>query len=604
MQKIPEELIDQIKKSNDIVDVVSEHIKLTRRGRNYFGLCPFHGEDTPSFSVSPDKQIFHCFGCGKGGNVINFVMEIKTLTFIDAVKYLADKTGDHIPEQFMNVQQEHHSPEQRDLLKAYEWSTKLFHHVLKHTTDGKDALNYLKNRGFTDEAIEQFQIGYSPNKSEFLSTFLKGKGFKIENLVENGLLSTTDGNSFFDRMIGRVIFPIHNHQGKIVGFGGRSIDPNQEPKYLNSPDSKLFHKSRLLFNFYEARRHFQKSKEVIIFEGFADVIKAFQGGVQNSVATLGTSLTKYHANILKRYVDDVIICFDGDKAGKEASYRAAKIVTEAGLNVRIANLPNEMDPDEYIEKYGGEKFRENIIKAAESFVSFSLNFLKKDFNLSINHDRIKYVEKALDIIAKVEHAVERDLYLKELEETFGFNRSMLDEEIGKRHRIMNRVKDNDIHDRKKPFKQPWNKDQKMNLAYHNAERFLIAHMLQDPYVTERVQNRIGATFNIEEHQVLVTYLYAYYEEGNDPDVSRFIERLPDESIKRIVTNIALTPISGSLTDAELEDYIKAIVHEHEVNKEIRLLQQMLKQAESENDPKTAAKIGMKIIELKKKNNQK
>src|SRR5690625_3789946 len=256
MRKIPEELIDEVTTSKDIVDIVSQNIKLTRRGINYFGLCPFHGEDTPSFSVSPEKQIFHCFGCGKGGNVITFIMEIESLPFVEAVQHLANQKGILIPEQYVNQSEKGDIPStESDILQAYEWSTKLFHHVLNHTTDGSNALNYLKNRGFTKEAIEQFQVGYSPNKHDFLSTFLKGKGFELDKLAKNGLLSTSDGNSFSDRMFSRVVFPIKNHQGKIVGFGGRSIDSNLEPKYLNSPDSSIFQKGKLLFNFYEARKH-------------------------------------------------------------------------------------------------------------------------------------------------------------------------------------------------------------------------------------------------------------------------------------------------------------------------------------------------------------
>lgn len=600
-RKVPEEIVKQITANNDIVDIVSQHVKLSRRGRNYFGLCPFHGEDTPSFSVSPEKQIFHCFGCGKGGNVITFVMEIQSLSFLDALQYLAEQSGDTIPREYTSFQSKQTlSEDEKNILSAYEWSTKLYHHVLKHTKDGSEARIYLENRGFSENAIEHFQIGFSPNKNEFLPTFLKGKGFNLEKLVENGLLSSNDGNSFFDRMLGRVIFPIKNHQGKIVGFGGRSIDPHHEPKYLNSPDSKLFQKGKLLFNFHEARKHIQKFDQVIIFEGFVDVIKAFQSGVVNSVATLGTSLSDHHVNLLKRYASDIVICFDGDLAGKKASYRAANMINQAGLSVRIANLPNEMDPDEYINKYGGEKFRENIIARAESFVNFSLNFLKNDYNLSINHERLQYVEKALDIIAKVDHAVERDLYLKELEESFGFNRATLEEEITKRRRIMTRNKDKHKFDNKKIPNQIWNTQQKIPHAYEKAERELIAHMLQDPYLAERVQNQIGASFNIEEHQVLVTYLYAFYEEENEPNISRFIERLPDESTKQIVTSLAMLPISESLSNEALEDYLNAIIYEQKINKEINKLQQMLKQAEGENDPKTAAIIGTKIIELKKK----
>lgn len=600
--RIPQETIDQITKNNNIVDVISDYIKLTKKGRNYFGLCPFHGEDTPSFSVSPEKQIYHCFGCGKGGNVTSFIMEIENLSFIEALKHLASKSGDSFPEEWVNRQQtSNYSSEEQSVLDAYEWSNKLFHHVLKHTKDGKDALNYVKNRGFSDAAIEEFQIGYSPNKSQFLSAFLKGKGFTLENLAQYGLLSSRDGNSFFDRFQGRVIFPIHNHQGKIVGYGGRSIEDHVEPKYLNSPESKLFQKGKLLYNFHKARRYFQKLNQVVLFEGYADVIKAYQAGVNNSVATMGTSLSETHAKILSHYVDEVIICYDGDSPGREASYKTAKIIKKAGMNARVANVPNEMDPDDYFELHGPEAFQ-NLIQSAESYVSFALQYIKKNFNLNTDHDRIQYVEKALDIIATVDQAVERDFYLNDLEETFKLDRATLLQEIDNRRRIMQRSKEHDNHVKNKSIEHnKWNKPQKLYSAYQNAERHLIAHMLQDAYVADRVQNRLGASFNIEDHQVLVTYLYAYYEEGNEPNVSRFVERLNDESIKHLAAELALIPINEEMSDQELDDYIRAVKREGESSHELRTLKQMLKQAEKENDHQSAAKIGMKIIELKKRN---
>ncbi|WP_188206183.1 DNA primase [Alkalibacillus aidingensis] len=604
-QKIPEELIDQIVSQNDIVDVISEHVKLTKKGRNYFGLCPFHGENTPSFSVSPDKQIFHCFGCGKGGNVIKFIMELNSTNFVEAIQALAEQSGETIPEQFIPRQiEETLSESEKDALQAYEWSTKLFHHVLKHTTDGREGLNYLQKRGFQPDDIEQFQLGYSPPKNQFLSTFLQKKGFSLENLLDVGLLSSRDGNTFFDRFKGRVIFPIQNHQGKVVGFGGRAVEDGVEPKYLNSPESKLFQKGKILYNFYQARKHFQKQKKAVLFEGYADVIKAHRSGVYHSVATLGTSLSPYQANLLKRYVDTVIICFDGDQAGRDASDRAAKTLKEAGLEVRVASIPNQMDPDDFIENYGSEKFHKQVLTPAESYIAFSLNFMKKDFNLQTEHDQLAYIEKALDLIATVDHAVERDVYLKDLSETFDLYRDTLEQEIQERRRINKRDHDKDNHV-KNNEKQPkqWKKSEKIYLAYQNAERYLIAHMLQDDHIANQVQQRLGSKFNMEEHQVLVTYLYAYYEEGNQPDVSRFMQRLPDDSLRQLTAELALIPINESLERDELNDYLFAITKESDVEQEIRSLEQMLKKAEKENDPKSAARIGMKILELRKKSNK-
>lgn len=604
-EKIPEELIDQIVSQNDIVDVIGEHIQLTHKGRNYFGLCPFHGENTPSFSVSPDKQIFHCFGCGKGGNVINFVMELDSLSFVEAVQALAKRSGETIPDQYMPDSNETTLTEtEQSAINAYEWAGRLFHHVLRYTDDGKDALKYLKERGFQDQDIEQFQLGYSPYKSQFLVSFLEQKGFELQSLVDTGLLSQRDGNTIIDRFQGRVLFPIHNHQGKIVGFGGRAIEEGVEPKYLNSPDSKLFQKSKLLYNFHQARKPAQKQDEIILFEGYADVIKASQAGIKHGVATLGTSLTEYQARLLSRYVSKVIICFDGDQPGREASQRAAEVARKAGLQVLIANIPYQMDPDDFIQSYGEDKFQNQVLGTAEPYVAFMLNFIKKDFNLHVQQDQLTYIEKALDLIATVDHAVERDVYLKQLEENFNLYRETLEDEIAERRRINDRR-----HEQAKRAKsdnqssrQPKRRDA-IYPAFQNAERQLLAHMLQNRYVAEQVQERLGSKFNMQEHQVLVTYLYAYYEEGNEPNVSRFMERLPEETLRQLVSSLALISISDTLEREELDDYLFAILKEADVDQEIRSLETMLKNAEKENDPKSAARIGMKILELRKKSNK-
>ncbi|MET3682441.1 DNA primase [Alkalibacillus flavidus] len=604
-QKIPEELIDQIMSQNDIVDVIGEHIQLTHKGRNYFGLCPFHGENTPSFSVSPDKQIFHCFGCGKGGNVIKFLMELDSLSFVEAVQALAKRSGETIPDEYVPSSAESSiSESEQSAIDAYEWAGRLFHHVLRYTEDGQEAYQYLNDRGFTDDDIEEFQIGYSPLKDQFLTSFLEQKGFDLQSLASIGLLSQRDGNIFNDRFKGRVIFPIRNHQGKIVGFGGRAVEEGVEPKYLNSPDSKLFQKGKLLYNFHAARKVAQKENEIILFEGYADVIKAHQAGVQHGVATLGTSLTESQAHLLKRYVSKVIICYDGDQAGREASKRAADMLQQVGLDVLIANTPYQMDPDDFIQSYGADKFQNQVLGTAETYVTFMLNHLKKDYNLHVQSDQFEYIEKALDLIATVDHAVERDVYLKQLVQDLGVQRDSLDEEIAERRRI-NERRDEQAKRARTESQRTQTRQQKTEIfpAYQNAERYLIAHMLQNQYVAEQVQERLGSKFNMQEHQVLVTYLYAYYEEGNEPDVSRFMERLPDDDVKQLVASLALLPIHDTIEREELDDYLFAILKEADVDQEIRSLETMLKNAEKENDPKSAARIGMKILELRKKSNK-
>src|SRR5690606_33231044 len=295
-------------------------------------------EKSPSFSVTQEKQIFHCFGCGKGGNVVTFLMEMESFTFFEAIKYLADRTGIELPTDSIKTESSL-SNENQQILSAQEWLTKLYHHLIRYTKDGKIGLDYLVERGITEEAIDTFKLGYAPNTKDFIATFLEKKGFHKQLLVKYGLLNMNQENdTVSDRFRGRVIFPIRNHLGKTVAFGARALEKNQEPKYLNSPESDLFQKGKLLYNFDLAKKHIRKISEALLFEGYMDVISAYQAGVENVVATMGTALTETQAKLLKRYVDTVILCYDGDRAGIEATYKASKLLQQVGCQVKIASL--------------------------------------------------------------------------------------------------------------------------------------------------------------------------------------------------------------------------------------------------------------------------
>src|SRR5690625_2446637 len=305
-KQIPEDVVDQVRKANDIVEVIGEYVQLKKQGRNFFGLCPFHGEKTPSFSVTQDKQIFYCFGCKKGGNIFTFLMELEGMSFSDAVKMLADRSGIELP-QFTN-ERSSMSKKQLDLLAAYDWLAKLYHHILRYTKEGQEAYRYLKERGIDDKSIEVFHLGYAPFMTDFTVQFLEEKGIQRPFLIQSGILRQHADQRITDPFAGRVIFPIRNHLGKVIAFGARAIN-QQEPKYLNSSESDLFKKNRLLFNFDLAKREIRKEKSVILFEGQMDVIAAYQADIKNVVATLGTALTDFQAKLLKRYVDTVIICY-------------------------------------------------------------------------------------------------------------------------------------------------------------------------------------------------------------------------------------------------------------------------------------------------------
>ncbi|MBU5595158.1 DNA primase [Amphibacillus sp. MSJ-3] len=596
--QIPEQIIDEIRKANDIVDVIGEYVSLKKQGRNYFGLCPFHGEKTPSFSVTQEKQIFHCFGCGKGGNVFTFLMEQEGFSFQQAVTYLAQRSGFSMPDQY--IQQEGHKDQSNDQvsLQAHELLTKFYHHIFSHAKEAEDARAYLKNRGLTDETIECFQIGFSPEAQEVTPQFLEKKAFNLQELVSSGVLARNDQGQVYDRMRGRLIFPIRNHLSKTVGFGGRSIT-ELEPKYLNSPESALFQKGKMLFNFDLARSELKKTGQAILFEGYMDVITAYQGNIKNGIASLGTSITEQQAALIKRYVNTVVICYDGDEAGINASFKAAKLMAKVGCQVRIATLPDGHDPDSFIRKYGGERFKQEVIEVSSTYMGFIMMYHKRAYNLNVEADQMAYVRKIVTEIAQLKSALDRDRYIRELTKMFDLSSEAIQEEVNqirKKQETTRHKVDTTSHTNDRILK---GKTKKLLPAYHNAERKLIAYMLFDRSIAEQIKHTLGADFNIEEHQIIVTYLYAFYEDGFEPNVSHFVERLKDDEIISEVIEIAMEPVTTDFSEEELSDYVHIIKAEHNDKVIIRNLIAEQKQAELKKDFLKAAQIGMEIMRIQK-----
>lgn len=595
--QIPEEVIEEIRKANDVVDVVGEYVQLKKQGRNYFGLCPFHGEKTPSFSVTQEKQIFHCFGCGKGGNVVTFLMEMENFSFYEALKFLAERGDIQLPEQ--EYQKESSvSGENQSILSAYEWLTKLYHHLLKFTKDGKAGYNYFKERGIDEATVDIFQLGFAPNVKDFTAEFLTKKGFHQQLLVKAGLLTLQDDHSVTDRFRGRVIFPIRNHLGKTIGFGGRAI-MEQEPKYLNSSESDLFQKGKLLYNFDLAKRHIRKENEVILLEGYMDVISAYQAGFKNVIATMGTALTENQAKLLRRYVDTVILCYDSDNAGLEGTYKAAELLRKTGCQVKVANMETGMDPDDFIKQFGGDAFENQVIRASDTYMAFYMRYLKKDYQLNLEGDRIQYVENVLKQLATIDSSIEREYYLKELSNEYNISLDTLKDELNNYRQKAGIHKDKREKNRYTNSGSSFSRRKKLLPAFHNAERQLISYMLQDVNITDKVQEEIGAAFNVDEHKIIATHLYAFYEAGHPADVSLFIEKLADQNVKQLVAEIAMTPVFEDISDKEINDYIRKILAETSDNVSIKSLRESQKLAEQQNDPIKAAQIAMQIIELQK-----
>ncbi|WP_147802933.1 DNA primase [Alkalicoccus halolimnae] len=594
-QRIPEDVVDAVRRELDIVDVISEYMQLKKQGRNFTGLCPFHGEKTPSFSVSQDKQLYHCFGCGAGGNVFSFVMEYEGFSFLETVQKLASKTSVEIPEissQETAVEKE----ENTSWYEGHDLAMKMYHHLLVSSPEGKRAREYLRKRGFTKEMIDRFQIGYAPDSWSFLTEFLKKRNFSTEDMAECGLLASreSDGRAF-DRFRDRIMFPIWDKRGKVIAFGGRVLDPEGKPKYLNSPESEVFNKSRLLYYFNGARPAIKRKNEAVLFEGYVDVISAYRAGIEHGVGALGTALSEEQARMIRRNADKVILCYDGDKAGQQASWKNAELLIKAGLNVNIAVMPDNCDPDDYIKEYGAERFVHTVIGQPQTLMEFKSAFLRRDKNMSLETDQLQYVEEMLVEISRLPKALERDHYLKQLEEEFSLSYDVLKQEMQEhvQNSVQARTKQQNQLQRKETVKQV----KRMMSAGEKAESDLIAAMLHSKEVTEEIELRIGSAFQHETYQALAALLYSYYAAGHESDPSAFLETVHDAELKQTAAALAMKQVHLDLSEQVLDDYARQIMHRAPAKKQIQELQQLMKQTSDVEELKAYAS---KMLEIKAK----
>ncbi|MEI7636615.1 MAG: DNA primase [Syntrophus sp. (in: bacteria)] len=421
---IPEDKIDEIKRRINIVDLVSGFVSLKQAGRNFSGLCPFHKEKTPSFTVSPDKQIFYCFGCGEGGNALAFVMKINGLTFPEAIRYLAKKTGVSLPERSLSRQEKEQLTLKERMLRLHALVSDYYLARLR----GKDcqkAQTYLQNRDIGDESVNTFQLGYSLEGWRFLRDYLEQKRVPLPLAEQSGLLVKNERGEYYDRFRGRLIFPIEDQAGQIIAFGGRILGEG-EPKYLNSPESALFSKGKNLYGLSRTKEDIRKSGYAILVEGYFDLLSLWNAGVKNVVATLGTALTRDHVDLLRRYTKDVAVVFDGDEAGKKALARSLGLFIDGNLHTRAVMLPEASDPDDYVRNFGKKRFLELIEKSPPA-VEYYLDTVvgsRGDFD----HNR-GALREALSFIARMDNDAERDLFIKLAAERIGVDEAILKAEV-------------------------------------------------------------------------------------------------------------------------------------------------------------------------------
>ena len=570
--RIEQETINEIREKNDILDVVSEYVKLEKKGRNYIGLCPFHDEKTPSFSVSEDKQICHCFGCKKGGNVFQFIQEIKDIPFVEAVKELGSRVDIHVesnePSSSEAIVDDHIK-----MIEMHELMANNFHYILKHTEEGEEALAYLKSRGFTDELINDRKIGYSPNHSKFTHDFLEKNGYDAVLAFEAGLLSRNDETfDYFDRFRDRIIFPLLNFQGKTVGFSGRTYT-DQTPKYLNSPETPIFQKRKMLYNIDRARKFIRQNDEVILLEGFMDVIKADQADIKQVVATMGTALSKEHIIMVKKLASNVTLLYDGDFAGNEAALNVGKILLNEGINVYVVHLPKKMDPDDYITEYGNEAFKSFVDSQKQSFVGFKAQQLYyANENNDLKHEQ--HLEELINDINLIRSDFLRKKVLQQVADLYKVDVNSLKNQLSPN--IVQNTIDYDQY-------VPDFKEKKLDKV-GRAEQALIKHFMNQKQLFLEYHSRINQEdFTSLNNRVIFSRLNGYYKNNDVFNISDFSSYIEDHNIMETVMYLDSFLINDDPESEEIEDYINIISPEEIKENTIEYLNEQLNKAMQSGD---------------------
>ncbi len=550
---LPDSFLDELVARNDIVDVVSDYVSLTKRsGNNLFGLCPFHSEKTPSFSVSSEKQIYHCFGCGKGGGVINFIMEIENLPFMDAVSFLAKRAGMQVPD---NDTPETVRNRRARLLELNRDAAKFFYSNFKKPW-GQPAIEYLNKRQISFEMVKRFGLGVAPNEWNSLTDEMLKKGYTQSELVDGGLSKRGRNGGLYDTFRNRLIFPVIDVRGSVIGFSGRILDDG-EPKYLNSPDTPVFQKSRNLFGLNLAKR--TKRGMLILVEGNVDVVSLHQAGFDCAVASLGTALTPEQARLMSRYTQNVVICYDNDGAGQKAAQRAIGIFEKTGITVKVLRISDAKDPDEYIKKFGGERFS-LLLEKSENHVEYRLLSLKSKYNLENDDERIEFLHEATEMLATLPSAIERDIYGAKVAEYAGVSKEAVALEVRRniRKSIATQKKKQEKRDMSPHLTvQPADK----SIRYENvqsavAEEGVIRILMRDPEFVNQVSLSeedftspfLGKVYGIIRQRFL---------EGDSVSSAVVTAQLKPEEASQL-TLILQRPISTSNVERELSDYINRI----------------------------------------------
>lgn len=580
--RIQEEVIEKIKEQNDIVDIISENVRLKKAGRNFTGLCPFHNDKSPSFSVSPEKQIYKCFSCGEAGNVITFVMKYKKLTFQEAVKHLADKAG--IPLEIGGHENSKASKKRDLLFKVNVEAARYFFANLQKTKMAKD---YFLRRGIKEEVIKRFGLGYAFDSWHGLINYLRNKGFRDDLLLEAGLIlkSEKSGNTY-DRFRNRVIFPVFDVRGRVIGFGGRVLD-DSKPKYLNSPETMVFQKGINLYGLNFAIKNKLEEDYIIIVEGYMDLISLHQHGITNTVASLGTALTVNQARLLKRYVSKVIISYDADVAGQTATLRGLEILRNTGFDVKVLKVPQGKDPDEFVRNNGKEAFLK-LVKNALPLIEYRIKRAADGIDFKDGSQVIKFAEKFAEILAEL-NPIEKDVYIKKISEETSIKEQalydLLSEVMAKGQKediFMNKKEENGT----KLYVEP---------GYLKAERALLKLILEDDFYDELKEVIKEGDFIVESHNKIYSLILQGKNENTNNIISYIESRCDDvESSKELIKIKEQNILDLSNKDKLINDYLKQL-ESFKIKKKIDELKKKQKQLEKEGKFEESIQIARELL---------
>lgn len=594
MVQYSNELKEEIRSANDIVEVISQYVVLKRSGRNYFGLCPFHNEKSPSFSVSPDRQYFHCFGCHKGGDVFTFISEIEKVSFKESVEILAERARIQLP----TIENEGFNAKQylKDRMFKINLEAALFYHERLYKPLAKIAQDYVKQRKMDNATLKAFKIGYSGEYNE-LYKMLKVKGFKDEEILATGLVNKNDRGEFIDRFRKRLMFPIMTVNGKVVAFGGRRLDNNEKmAKYINSNENLIYSKKKHLFALNIAKQ--TNEKKLILVEGYMDAISLHQRGIHNVVASLGTALTEEQGRLLARYGEQIILSYDSDGAGQEAILRALEILNKLGCDARVIQMEGAKDPDEYIIKYGSGRFN-LLVDNAISLVEFKIKMLKNKYNLENATDKVKFLKEITKILAKVENKIEREIYVEKVAEQYQISKEAIYAEVNKLAYTSAPTKEILNH----KISSESIKTEEVNETIVKREK-MILYLLINNYDEsfEKIKSVISENdFKVELNKKIFKTIMEI-KDGNKEQILSAISNIEDQDIQAHISEIMVTDYEITSVEKCIEDIIIIYNKERLNNRKMDIIKQLdnAKNLSAEEITKLEKELNNIIIELAKK----